>query len=170
MNSLFTSRMLYLAIFLACAALLGYAFYLQHVEYLEPCPLCIFQRIAFFFIAGAALIGAIHGPGRGGALVYTGLIAAGALAGVGVAGRHLWLQSLPPDQVPACGPGLEYMVEQFPLSEVLAMVFTGSGSCATIDWSFLGLSMPAWTLIWYLLLLIAGFIALQRARRSQSNG
>ena len=89
------------------------------------------------------------------------LAALAALVGAAIAGRHVWLQSLPPDQVPACGPGLEYMLEAFPLSKALSMVFTGSGECANVDWSFLGLSMPAWTLLWFLALAVlalwAGF-------------
>ena len=69
-----------------------------------------------------------------------------------VAGRHVWLQSLPPDQVPACGPSLEYMLDAFPLGKTLKMVFTGSGECAEVDWTFLGLAMPAWSLIFFIAL------------------
>ena len=165
MKALFGSRVLYLGIFVACAALLGYAYYLQHVEYLDPCPLCIFQRIAFVAMGLVALVAALHGPRRTGAWVYTVLVAIGGAAGVFIAGRHLWLQSLPADQVPACGPGLDYMLDQFPLAEVLKQVFTGSGSCATVDWSFIGLSMPAWTLIWYVLLIVVAVFAALQARR-----
>lgn len=138
--------------FLACAGLLGYAYYLQYVQYLDPCPLCILQRLAFFLVGLLLLAGAIHNPGRTGYRVYGTLALLPALAGIGVAGRHLWLQSLPPDQVPACGPGLEYIVSNFPLGEAFSMVFRGSGTCAVVDWTFLGLAMPAWTLIWFVLL------------------
>lgn len=146
---------------LCCAGLLGYALYAQHRMFLDPCPLCIFQRIAFMGMALVFALGLLHNPGRTGSRIYAVLATIPALAGAGVAARHLWLQSLPPDQVPACGPGLGYMIDAFPLSKALSMVFTGSGECAQLDWQFLGLSMPAWTLLWYLALaglaLWAGF-------------
>ncbi|HET6604360.1 MAG TPA: disulfide bond formation protein B [Xanthomonadaceae bacterium] len=137
---------------LACAALVGYALYLQHRAFLDPCPLCILQRVAFVLLGAVFLLGLLHNPGRLGRRVYglMALVAAGT--GSAIAGRHLWLQSLPADQVPACGPGLEYMLEAFPLSKTLQMVLHGSGECAKVDWIFLGLSMPAWTLVWYVLL------------------
>jgi len=146
---------------LCCLGLLGYALYVQYQQFLEPCPLCIFQRVAFFAAAAVFLLGLLHNPGRAGRRVYGILAALAALIGAGIAGRHVWLQSLPPDQVPACGPGLEYMLDAFPLSKVLSMVFTGSGECANVDWTFLGLSMPAWTLAWFIALAVlalwAGF-------------
>ena len=144
-----------------CLALLGYALYVQHRMFLDPCPLCIFQRVAFLGVALVMLVGLVHNPGRIGRRVYGLLALLPAAAGVGIAGRHVWLQSLPPEEVPACGPGLEYMLEAFPLSRALSMVFTGSGECANVDWQFLGLSMPAWTLLWFVALaglaLWAGF-------------
>jgi disulfide bond formation protein DsbB len=96
-----------------------------------------------------ALLAAIHNPGRTGRQIYTWLIVASATTGALIAGRHIWLQGLPPDQVPECGPGLNYMLENFPMMEVLSTVLRGSGSCAEVIWSFLGLSMPMWTMIWY---------------------
>lgn len=140
-------RILNLTGFAACAALMGYALYAEHVLMLEPCPLCVFQRIAVILLGIVLLLAALHHPAGRGRTIYavlTGLVATG---GALVAGRHVWLQHLPPDQVPACGPGFEYIIESFPLSEALRMVFTGSGECAVSDWSFLGLSMPAWVLI-----------------------
>jgi disulfide bond formation protein DsbB len=135
-----------------CVGLLGYAYYLQFYQNLEPCPLCIFQRVALIALGAAFLLAAAHSPARWGAYIYAVLIAVTALAGAAVAGRHVWLQSLPPDQVPECGPGLAYMLDVFPLSETLRMVFTGSGECAVVDWMFLSLSMPAWVFIWFVLL------------------
>jgi len=150
---------------LICAALLGYALYVQYQMYLEPCPLCIFQRVAFMVMGLGFLAGAVHGPrGRLGRSVYASLAGLGAIAGIVIAGRHLWLQSLPADEVPACGPGLAYLLDAFPLSDVLTKVFAGSGECAKVDWTFAGLSMPAWTLIWFVLLGLWGFaVALRRA-------
>jgi disulfide bond formation protein DsbB len=132
---------------LACAALMGYALYAQHVLGLEPCPLCIFQRVAVVGLGVVFALAALHGPGIAGGRVYAALVVVAAAAGAGVAGRHLWLQTLPPERVPACGPGLDYMLESFPFREMLATVLSGSGECAKVDWSFLGLAMPAWVLI-----------------------
>ena len=131
----------------ACLGLMAYALYAQHVLHLDPCPLCMFQRVAVVTTGlGFALAWALGSKGRRKAWAWL-LPAVPAALGIGVAGRHVWLQSLPPDQVPACGPGLDFMLDAFPLKDVIARVLTGSGQCATIDWSLLGLSMPAWVLI-----------------------
>lgn len=131
----------------ACAGLMAYALYAQHILELEPCPLCIFQRVAVISLGVVFAIAAVHGVGRAGRRVYAALIAMAAAAGISVAGRHVWLQNLPPEKVPACGPGLDYMLDAFPLRETLEMVLSGSGECASVDWSLVGLSMPAWVLI-----------------------
>jgi disulfide bond formation protein DsbB len=144
-----------LAALAACASLMGYALYAQEVLALDPCPLCILQRVAVIVMGLLFLAAGMHNPGRIGGRVYALLLAAAALLGAAVAGRHVWLQYLPPDKVPACGPGLNYMLEAFPLTEVLKLVLSGSGECAEFKWSFLGLSMPAWVLI--VLLLMGGF-------------
>jgi disulfide bond formation protein DsbB len=133
--------------FAACVGLMAYALYAQYQLDLAPCPLCVFQRIAVIAMGCIFLAAGLHNPGYSGARVYGVLLVLAAGMGITVAGRHLWLQNLPPDQVPACGPGLDFMMDSFPLAEVLQMVFTGSGECADIAWSFLGLSMPAWVLI-----------------------
>ena len=137
---------------LACAALLGYGLWLQHVDGLEPCPLCVFQRVAFIALGLVFLAAALHGPGRIAALIYGALGLVAAAAGAGIAGRHVWLQSLPADQVPACGPGLQYMLEQFAFMRMVEKVLSGSGECASADWSFLGLTIPGWALLWFVLL------------------
>ena len=149
-------RVLNLAGFLVCVGLMAYALYAQHQLMLEPCPLCVLQRFAVIGLGIVFLVAALHNPAGGGRLVYAGLLAVVAISGVGVAGRHVWLQHLPPDEIPACGPGLDYMWENFPLADVINMVFKGSGECADINWSFLGLSMPAWVLIAVLGLGIGG--------------
>ena len=150
--------------FVACAGLLAYAAYLQLHGGLEPCPLCIFQRIAFAALGLVFLIGAVHAPvGKArGAYGVLAMLAAGA--GAAIAGRHVWLQNLPPDQVPKCGPALDYMLDAMPIAGVIRKVLTGSGECAKVDWSFLGLSMPAWTLACFLLL--AGWAAFAAFRRA----
>ena len=152
------TRTFYLLIFLICAALLGYGYYLQFAQGLEPCPLCIFQRLAFIVTALFALIGLIHGPGIRWSRFYNTLITLSAITGASIAGRQVWLQHLPPDQVPACGPGLDYMLDVFPLSETVKMVFTGSGECAEVSWTFLTLSIAEWSLICFTLLAAASLI------------
>ena len=150
------SRVLNLLGFLACAGMMGYALYAEHVLYLDPCPLCVFQRMATIGTGLVFLVAAIHNPGAWGRRVYAVLLGVTAASGIGVAGRHVWLQNLPPDEVPGCGPGFDYIIDAFPLSEALSMIFTGSGECATVDWNFLGLSMPAWVLICFVVLAVYG--------------
>jgi disulfide bond formation protein DsbB len=133
--------------FAACAALIGYALYVQHGLGLEPCPLCILQRIAVM-VAGAVFLAALlHNPGDRGARVYGVLIDLAALAGIAVAARHIWIIAQPPGAVAECGASLDYMMAVLPWHEVLAKVLTGSGECAKIDWQFLGLNMPTWVLM-----------------------
>ena len=133
--------------FLACVALLGYAYYAQFVMHLEPCPLCIFQRVGLFAVGLVFALAALQDPAGWGRRVYAAVIALAALATVGVAARHLYIQSLPSGSVPACGASLDFMLKVFPLTDVLVKVLTGSGECAKITWRFLGLSMPGWVLI-----------------------
>ncbi|MFV1972169.1 MAG: disulfide bond formation protein B [Thiohalobacterales bacterium] len=151
-------RLLNTVAFLLCAGLLAYAYYLQFHDDLDPCPLCIFQRVAFLVTGLLFLAAAIQAPGLAGSRIYAVLISLAGLAGAGIAGRHVWLQHLPPGQVPECGPGLDYMLEVFPLADTLKMVFTGSGECADVSWIFLGLSMPAWALLNFLGLIVAGIV------------
>ena len=149
-------RQLFLLGFLACVGLIASALYFQYVKELEPCPLCIFQRVAVIATGVVMLIGFIHNPAtRWGRGLYGTLSVLAAGAGLSIAGRQVWLQHLPADQVPECGPGLDYMLDVFPLTEVLAKVFKGSGECAEVQWVFIGLSIPEW-----MLLVFTAFIAL----------
>jgi disulfide bond formation protein DsbB len=133
--------------FLACVALMGYALYAEHVLGLTPCPLCIFQRVAVMVVGVLFLIAALHNPAGKGALVYGALIDLAALAGIGIAARHIWIQAQPPGSVAACGADLNYLLEILPVTEVITKVLTGSGECGKVDWTLLGLSMPWWVLI-----------------------
>ena len=142
----------------ACTLLLAYAYYLQHFQGLEPCPLCIFQRVAVFALGAAFLLAALHDPGPTGARVYAALIGLVAVAGAGVAGRHVYIQSLPPGQVPECGATLDFLLEVFPLVDVVKQVLTASGECGKVDWQFIGLSMPVWVLISLVVLGAAGIL------------
>lgn len=149
---------------LLCFALVAYAYYLQTVQGLEPCPLCIFQRIGFISVGIVSVLAALQNPARLGRRIYGVLGMLASIAGGSVAARHIWLRHLPADQVPACGPGLDFMLEAFPIGKTLKTVFTGSGECAQSDgWFFLGLDMPSWALIAFvgflLLMGIAGFRA-----------
>lgn len=134
-----------------CVALLGYALYVQHGMFMMPCPLCILQRIAFAAMGVFFLAGALIGPKPGWLRKLTALLVAlSAAIGAGIAIWHLRMQHLPPSEVPSCsGMDLGYMLDAFPLQKVIEKVFTGSGECAVIDWTFLGVSMPGWTLLWY---------------------
>lgn len=152
-------RTLNLGGFAACAGLMLYALYAQYFLDLAPCPLCVFQRLSVISIGVIFLLAAVHNAGRVGAFIYALLLFMAAVVGVGVAGRHVWLQNLPPDKVPSCGPGLEFMLDAFPLLDALKMVLSGSGECAEISWSLLGLSMPAWVLVAVIVLGLYGVIA-----------
>jgi disulfide bond formation protein DsbB len=142
-----TARRANLLGFVACACLLAYAYYAQFVLHLDPCPLCIFQRVGVFALGVVFLAAAGHDPVGWARRLYAALLAFAALATIGVAVRQLYLQSLPPDQVPACGASLDFMMKVFSLGEVLRKVLTGSGECAVVTWRFLGLAMPGWVLI-----------------------
>lgn len=149
-------RAQYLLGFALCFGLVGYALFVQYGMLMSPCPLCILQRVAFAVMGVFFLLGGLHAPRGWGRKVYAVLVLVAAAAGAGVAGWHLHLQSLPADQVPLCSSmGLEYMLQAFPVQEVINKVFTASGECAKVDWTFAGISMPGWTLAWYVGLAVA---------------
>lgn len=166
MNYRIPQRLANLAGFACCTLLLAYAYYVQFHLRIDPCPLCIFQRLAFLLVGVVFLAAAVHDPGVRGSRVYAVLVFASAALGAAIAGRHVWLQHLPPDKVPACGAGLDYLLETIPLAQVVRSVLTGSGECAKVDWTFLGLSMPAWALVWFIVL--GGWGAMRNWRRAQS--
>ena len=148
-----TRRNLLLTGFLCSVLLIAYALYTQYVLGLEPCPLCILQRVAVIALGLSFLLMALKHPQTKQSKFFASLLLTIiSSAGVGIAARHVWLQNLPPDKVPGCGPGLDFMMANFPFGEVLEMVFSGSGECAEISWSFAFLSMPAWVIIWLIVL------------------
>jgi protein dithiol:quinone oxidoreductase len=161
-------RLLFALTAAGCGALLGFGYFLQFVEHIEPCPMCIFQRLCYMAIVLIALLGALHGPRRGGVYVYGCLVSVSALIGAGIAARQTWLQHMPADQVPACGPGLEFMLEQFPLAEVIKQALRGTGECAVVDWTFFSFSIAEWSLACFgtLLLFYCIFMA-TRARATR---
>ena len=153
-------RLANLAGFASVAGLIAYALYAQYVLDLAACPLCIFQRVAF--IAGGAvfLVAAFHAPTGVGARAYGFLALVANLIGAGIAGRHVYIQNLPEDQVPPdCGAGLDYMLDVFGPFEAVRMVLTSAGECAEINWQFLGISMPGWALVWFVLLSALAVVA-----------
>lgn len=166
-------RTAFLLGFLICVGLLAYALFAEQHLGLEPCNLCILQRVAFLWMALWFLVGGLHAPRGGGRWVYVVLVLVGAAFGVAIAIRQLWLQSLPADQVPACGAGFNILLEQLkghyiPLSQFITTMLRGDGDCAKVTWRFLGLTMAGWTLIWYVLL--GAWSLLPRGRRNNRFG
>jgi disulfide bond formation protein DsbB len=143
------NRLLYAAPVLACAGLLAFGYYLQYFDSQDPCPLCLVQRGFYYGILLVFAVAALHFPGRTGKLAYGAAATVLSLGGLGVAARQVWLQHLPADQVPACGPDLFFMMQNFPLSRTLEKLFKGSGQCAEVNWKFLGLSIAEWSLAWF---------------------
>lgn len=158
-SSKLTSRSLFLAIAVACALLMGYALYAEHVQGYLPCMLCMVQRV-FVCLAGAiALIAAIHAPRATGRRIYGVLTALAAAGGAYVAGRHVYLQQLPPEQLDGCAPSFEYALENYEAIQFLRTIFIRDQDCGVIDWTFLGLSMPMWTLACFIIIAIVALVA-----------
>jgi disulfide bond formation protein DsbB len=155
-------RLAYLLGFLVCAGLMGWALWLQYGLELEPCPLCVFQRIAMIATGLVFLLAALHNPGRPGAAVYAALTVVTAGAGAALAAWHVWIQAQPAGSVPACGMGLEYMLETLPLTEVIGKVLKGSGECAQQAWLFLGLAIPSWTFVFFVTMIVAAIALVRR--------
>lgn len=157
--------------FLGCVGGLAFALYLQHFKGFEPCPMCIFQRVAMAVAGLFFLLGALHGPKGGGRWVYSGLAGLGAIGGALIAARHVWLQNLPADQVPACGPTLDYLLQEMglPVLEVVQMILKGDGNCAKIDAQWLGLSLPTWTMIAFIGLLVWAVLTVVLPRNAPSR-
>lgn len=149
-------RATFLLMFLAVIFVLASAFYMEYAMGLEPCPLCITQRVMFLGVGLVSLIAFVHNPATIGRRIYGLLVSLWGAGGLYFAGRQLWLQSLPADQVPACGPGITYMVEMFPMSEVLKTLLTGDGNCAEVKWTLLGLSIPGWAAVGFVGLILFG--------------
>ena len=139
---------------LVIASLLFALYYLEGVLFLEPCPLCMVDRAILVTIAIISFIAFIHNHNGVMRWIYTSVAGLFGAIGIAVAARHIWLQGLPPDQVPECGPDLSYMLEVFPLGDVIKRIFTGSGQCAEVSWTFLGMTIPQQTLLLFMVLLI----------------
>lgn len=151
-------RWVYLAAAAVCAGLIGFALYLQYYKYQEPCPLCMLQRVVIILMGILFFIAGVHNPGRHGARVYGWIITLTGLLGAGIAARHVWIQYLPPEQVPVCGPGLDYMLQTMPFGSAILQVLHGSGECADKSWMFLGLTIPGWTFLFFLFLSVLALL------------
>jgi len=162
-------RLVNIAGFLLCAGLMAYALHAQYDLGLEPCPLCIFQRIGVILMGVTFLAAALQHPRGRGRYVYGGLVVLFALLTVAVAARQLYIQSLPPGSLPSCGAPLAMMLRFMPVIEVVRRVLSGSGECGEVNWTFLGLAMPAWVLMWALLLGAAGALANFRSEASAAR-
>lgn len=160
--TLATARSLFLIGFLACLALMGTALYLQHVVGLEPCPLCIVQRVCVMVFGIAMLIGALHNPKGNARKLYAVIGALSAATGIYTAGRQVWLQSLPPDQLPAScmSMSMDYIMDYLPFVDMLKVMFTGTADCAEVTWTLLGMSLPEWSLLAFCALLVLSFLQL----------
>jgi len=164
MGTRFTTRFGLAAGAMVCAILLGYGFYLQYHDGQDPCPLCLVQRGFYFALLFLFALAALHGPGKAGMVGYglAGLVF--ALGGAATAGRQVWLQHLPADQVPVCGPDLYYMLDNFPMAKVITNLFRGSGQCAEVTWRFLGLSIAEWSLAWFVVFVLLCVWAMLKRR------
>ena len=149
----FSVRHIHLIIFLIVGSLLGYAAYSMKVLGLEPCTLCITQQFFYCLIGLSSFVAFFHDPVTSTSRVYSFFISLFSLAGIWISGRQIWLQGLPEDEVPLCGPPLEYIIDVFPFADVINALFMGDGNCAEISWQFLGLSMAAWSFIWFFIIL-----------------
>jgi disulfide bond formation protein DsbB len=167
LNTLTQTRVLNIAGLATGIGAMTYAYYLQYYEYLAPCPLCIFDRVFLLGILICLLIAAAHNPSRKGQRIYACFVLLFSCGGLISSGRHVWLQHLPADQVPSCGPGLNYLLDAFPLGQALEMVLRGSGECAEIAWQFFGLTLPEVTLFMFLSYLI--FCAIQLFRSDDAK-
>lgn len=153
--------------FVICVLLMAYAYYSQFHGGLQPCVLCIFQRIAMIVLGIIFLIAFLHHPKAVGARVYGILLIIVAAAGGAVSIRQSYLQHLPLWRQPPCGPGLNFMFKELPLNKFIVKAFTGTGDCALITWKFAGLTMPEWVLIWFIILGVGGLIVNLRWAKSR---
>jgi disulfide bond formation protein DsbB len=158
------SRWWFLALALLCGGLMAYALYLQYVELMEPCPLCMLQRLVVVGLAAVSLVAAIHHPHGLGRWLYAGLNTLLALAGMALSLRHIWIQALPADKVPQCGPGLNYMLDTMPWMQVILDVLRGSGECAHKDYVF-GVTIPVWTLLFFVAILLVSMLTVRMRGR-----
>jgi disulfide bond formation protein DsbB len=147
LNRILGGRAGYLLGFLASFGLVAFALYIQQKHNLEPCPLCISQRIAFMVLGSIFLLAALHNPAQVGRRLYGLLQFAAAATGAGIAARHIWIQANPEKVMAECGVGFDYLFESFPMQKALQLIFKGTGECSSIDWTWLGMTIPQLSLV-----------------------
>ena len=164
--SLSNSRSLFLLGIVACLGLMGAALYLEHIVGLEPCPLCVVQRVCVMVFGLIFLAAFIHNPNTLGRRIYAVLGAVAACVGIATAARQVWLQSLPPDQLPdSCmAMSMDYIMEYLPLADMLRVMFTGTADCAEVTWTLLGLSLPEWSLLGFCAMAVLSILVLIKHR------
>lgn len=150
LQALLTIRNCLLIMWVSAILLIATALYMQYVMYMEPCALCMTQRVFIIAVGVIAFIAWLHHPKALGIRIYTLLGMVLAIIGGGFSSRHIWLQNLPEDLVPTCGPSLGYLIETVPLAEALSLLLQGDGNCAEVSWTFLGLTIPGWTLVCFI--------------------
>ncbi len=160
-----SNRVFFLLMAIGCTSLLGYGYYLEFYQDLLPCPMCIFQRLCYMAIIVIALAATVHGPARVMGMIYCVTVAIFAGLGAGIAARQTWLQHLPPELVPECGPGLEFMLDMYPLLETIEKTLKGTGDCAEVSWTFLSFSIAEWSLACFLAIFLAAMWQLMANKR-----
>ncbi len=159
-----STRQLFLLALLGCVGLLAVALYLEHVVGLIPCPLCHVQRVAVLMFALVCLLATVHNPARCGQRIYAVLAALAASFGIATAGRQIWLQGLPKDQLPACLPPFEFMLEAFPIQEIIAKMLHGTADCAEINWTLFGFSIAELSMVSFIVMLVFSLLIALRKR------
>jgi len=169
LSTVYSRRLMWLGCIFSVIGLMSYAIYAERVLYLDPCPLCITQRMFYIGVALVAIPGLFMIRNLWAQRISASLLCLSAIGGVLTAGRQVWLQHLPPEQVPECGLGLQYWLENEPFLSTLSLLFKGDGNCAEVHWRFMGLSMGEWSLVWFLALLVTGLILLFYRKEGQWN-
>lgn len=164
------TRTLFLLAFLGCLGLIAAALYLEHIVGLEPCPLCHVQRLAVVLFAAVCLLATLHNPARLGQRIYAIVAMLAAALGIATAGRQIWLQGLPEDQLPSCLPPMEFMLEAFPLQEIMSKMLHGTADCAAIDWTLLGLNIAQLSMISFIAMCIFSLFVLLRKSSDTAVG
>ena len=154
-------------VFLACSGLIATAYYMEYVMYLDPCPLCMVQRYVIILLGVVCLAAFLHNPSRRGKISYSIVQLVVCAGGAAASGRHVWLQNAPTDKIPECFPAIEIIFARKPFFDALAIVFGGTGECAEVSWTFLGLSIPGWTLVAFVCFAIVAAFQIFQARSNR---
>lgn len=167
---MFTSRFFQLIVMLLVAAVIGVALFLEHHDQLQPCPLCIFQRLAFILIAVGSLIVFLGYHCRYARLTGWIFSFIFSLAGLALALRQMWLQHLGASAVTTCVPGLNYLYSNFSWFKATMLVFQGTSDCAAVTWRLFGLSMAGWSAICFGFFVLVFLLSLVGSKKDKALG